>query len=78
MKAAAELGGTPQQVIANAQTFADWVMKKAELQTSQEQHFAGRQEAQPKAEPQPVDAEVYLSKKIPIFEGGALRSLFNS
>lgn len=57
LKAAAELGGTPQQVIANAQTFADWVMKKAELQTSQEQHFAGRQEAQPKAEPQPVDAE---------------------
>jgi hypothetical protein len=71
LKAAAELGGTPQQVIANAQTFADWVMKKAELQTSQEQHFAGRQEgqsleqakanlerkAQPKAQPQPVDAE---------------------
>ena len=57
LKAAAELGGTPQQVIANAQTFVDWVMKKAELQTSQEQHFAGRQEAQPKAEPQPVDAE---------------------
>jgi len=57
LKAAAELGGTPQQVIANAQTFADWVMKKAELQTSQEQHFAGRQEAQPKAEPQPVEAE---------------------
>ena len=56
LKAAAELGGTPQQVIANAQTFADWVMKKAELQTSQEQHFAGRQEAQPKAEPQPVEA----------------------
>jgi len=57
LKAAAELGGTPQQVIANAQTFVDWVMKKAELQTSQEQHFAGRQQAQPKAEPQPVDAE---------------------
>jgi hypothetical protein len=57
LKAAAELGGTPQQVIANAQTFVDWVMKKAELQTSQEQHFAGRQEAQPKAEPQPVDAD---------------------
>ncbi len=47
LKAAAELGGTPQQVIANAQTFADWVMKKAELQASQSQHFAGRQEAQP-------------------------------
>jgi len=47
LKAAAELGGTPQQVIANAQTFADWVMKKAELQTSQSQHLAGRQEAQP-------------------------------
>ena len=46
LKAAAELGGTPQQVIANAQTFADWVMKKAELQTSQSQHFAGRQEPQ--------------------------------
>ena len=57
LKAAAELGGTPQQVIANAQTFVDWVMKKAELQTSQEQHFAGRQQAQPKAEPQPVEAE---------------------
>ena len=53
LKAAAELGGTPQQVIANAQTFADWVMKKAELQASQSQHFAGRQEAQP----QPVDAD---------------------
>lgn len=51
LKAAAELGGTPQQVIANAQTFADWVMKKAELQTSQSQHLAGRQE------PQPVDAD---------------------
>ena len=51
LKAAAELGGTPQQVIANAQTFADWVMKKAELQTSQAQHLAGR------AEPQPVDAD---------------------
>lgn len=49
LKAAAELGGTPQQVIANAQTFADWVMKKAELQASQSQHLAGRQE------PQPVD-----------------------
>lgn len=57
LKAAAELGGTPQQVIANAQTFVDWVMKKAELQTSQEQHFAGRQEAQPKAQPQPVEAD---------------------
>ena len=51
LKAAAELGGTPQQVIANTQTFADWVMKKAELQTSQSQHLAGRQE------PQPVDAD---------------------
>ena len=57
LKAAAELGGTPQQVIANAQTFVDWVMKKAELQTSQEQHFAGRQEAQPKAQPQSVEAD---------------------
>jgi hypothetical protein len=53
LKAAAELGGTPQQVIANAQTFADWVMKKAELQASQSQHLAGRQEPQP----QPVDAD---------------------
>lgn len=47
LKAAAELGGTPQQVIANAQTFADWVMKKAELQTSQAQHFQGREQPQP-------------------------------
>ena len=67
LKAAAELGGTPQQVIANAQTFADWVIKKAELQTSQEQHFAGRQETQTleeakvalerKSQPQPVADE---------------------
>jgi len=49
LKAAAELGGTPQQVIANAQTFADWVMKKAELQTSQSQHLQGRE--------QPVEAD---------------------
>ena len=44
LKAAAELGGTPQQVIANAQTFADWVMKKAELQASQSQHLQGREQ----------------------------------
>ena len=49
LKAAAELGGTPQQVIANAQTFADWVMKKAELQASQSQHLQGRE--------QPVEAD---------------------
>lgn len=47
LKAAAELGGTPQQVIANAQTFADWVMKKsaAQAQVSHQQHFSGREEA---------------------------------
>ena len=46
LKAAAELGGTPEQVIANAQTFADWVMKKgaAQAQASHQQHFQGRQE----------------------------------
>lgn len=46
LKAAAELGGTPQQVIANAQTFADWVMKKgaAQAQATHQQHFSGRQE----------------------------------
>jgi len=49
LKAAAELGGTPQQVIANAQTFADWVMKKgaAQAQASHQQHFQGREEPQP-------------------------------
>jgi len=53
LKAAAELGGTPQQVIANAQTFADWVMKKgaAQAQASHQQHFQGREE------PQPVDQD---------------------
>ena len=51
LKAAAELGGTPQQVIANAQTFADWVMKKgaAQAQATHQQHFQGREE--------PVDAD---------------------
>ena len=51
LKAAAELGGTPQQVIANAQTFADWVMKKqsAQATSSHQQHFQGREE--------PVDAD---------------------
>ena len=51
LKAAAELGGTPQQVIANAQTFADWVMKKqsAQAASSHQQHFQGREE--------PVDAD---------------------
>lgn len=46
LKAAAELGGTPQQVIANAQTFADWVMKKgaAQAQATHQQHLSGRQE----------------------------------
>jgi len=46
LKAAAELGGTPQQVIANAQTFADWVMKKgaAQAASSHQQHFQGREE----------------------------------
>lgn len=49
LKAAAEIGGTPQVVIANAQTFADWVMKKgaAQAQTSHQQHFEGREQAQP-------------------------------
>jgi hypothetical protein len=51
LKAAAELGGTPQQVIANAQTFADWVMKKgaAQAASTHQQHFQGREE--------PVDAD---------------------
>ena len=51
LKAAAELGGTPQQVLANAQTFADWVMKKgaAQAQVTHQQHFQGREE--------PVDAD---------------------
>ena len=44
LKAAAELGGTPQVVIANAQTFADWVMKKGEAQVSHQQHLSGREE----------------------------------
>ena len=46
LKAAAELGGTPQQVIANAQTFADWVMKKgaAQAASTHQQHFQGREE----------------------------------
>jgi len=49
LKAAAEIGGTPQVVIANAQTFADWVMKKgaAQAQTTHQQHFEGREQAQP-------------------------------
>ena len=50
LKAAAELGGTPQQVIANAQTFADWVMKKSEASVSQAQHLSGREQ-------QPVDQD---------------------
>lgn len=44
LKAAAELGGTPQVVIANAQTFADWVMKKGAAQVSHQQHLSGREE----------------------------------
>jgi hypothetical protein len=35
LKAAAEIGGTPQVVIANAQLFADWVMKKGAAQATQ-------------------------------------------
>ena len=47
LKAAAEIGGTPQVVIANAQLFADWVMKKgaAQAQATHQQHFQGREEA---------------------------------
>ena len=44
LKAAAEIGGTPQVVIANAQLFADWVMKKGEAQVTHQQHFQGREE----------------------------------
>ena len=44
LKAAAEIGGTPQVVIANAQIFADWVMKKGEAQVTHHQHFQGREE----------------------------------
>ena len=44
LKAAAEIGGTPQVVIANAQIFADWVMKKGEAQVTHQQHFQGREE----------------------------------
>ena len=47
LKAAAEIGGTPQVVIANAQIFADWVMKKgaAQAASTHQQHFQGREEA---------------------------------
>jgi hypothetical protein len=45
LKAAAEIGGTPQVVIANAQLFADWVMKKGEAQVTHQQHFQGREES---------------------------------
>jgi hypothetical protein len=47
LKAAAEIGGTPQVVIANAQLFADWVMKKgaAQAASTHQQHFQGREEA---------------------------------
>lgn len=44
LKAAAEIGGTPQVVIANAQLFADWVMKKGAAQVTHQQHFQGREE----------------------------------
>lgn len=46
LKAAAEIGGTPQVVIANAQLFADWVMKKgaAQATSTHQQHFQGREE----------------------------------
>ena len=49
LKAAAEIGGTPQQVIANAQIFADWVMKKGAGQAtaSHAQHFEGREQPAP-------------------------------
>ena len=47
LKAAAEIGGTPQVVIANAQLFADWVMKKGAAQVTHQQHFQGREEPQP-------------------------------
>jgi hypothetical protein len=49
LKAAAEIGGTPQVVIANAQLFADWVMKKgaAQATSTHQQHFQGREEPQP-------------------------------
>ena len=52
LKAAAEIGGTPQVVIANAQLFADWVMKKgaAQATSTHQQHFQGREEAQPVGE----------------------------
>lgn len=51
LKAAAEIGGTPQQVIANAQIFADWVMKKGAGQAtaSHAQHFEGREQPAPVA-----------------------------
>ena len=50
LKAAAEIGGTPQVVIANAQLFADWVMKKGAAQVTHQQHFQGREEPQPVAD----------------------------
>lgn len=50
LKAAAEIGGTPQVVIANAQLFADWVMKKGEDKVTHQQHFQGREEPQPVAD----------------------------
>ena len=55
IKAAAELGGTPQQVISNAQLFVDWVMGKgnATAQVTHSDHFAGRTVAQA---PTPVAA----------------------
>jgi len=54
LKAAAEIGGTPQVVIANAQFFADWVMKKAEAQVTHQQHFEGRETAEQYQNSQPA------------------------
>ena len=53
LKASAELGGTPAQVIANAQMFADWVMKtdSAQSQVTHQQHLAGREQPQQVAPP---------------------------
>lgn len=48
LKAAAELGGTPAQVMVNAQAFADWVMQKAaaQAQVSHQSHMQGREQQQ--------------------------------
>ena len=48
MISAAELGGTPAQVMVNAQAFADWVMQKdaAQAQVSHQSHMQGREQQQ--------------------------------